>query len=177
MVQRSLRWGSTAAPCCAMRCAMLTAEPPNSSELHYKVQLHCSSNGHCSGLCPPAPFPGSQAKSRAPYHQRKMCHLCCISFPFPHLFPAHCASEITAPRADAAVRSSNGPSSPIASWLSREQIRKFAEIFGQQNKHFSCQASNRQLRQAAAICMAPLTAPFQSALCYQPWDALSVGAL
>lgn len=46
-----------------------------------------------------------------------MCHLCCISFPCPHLFPARCASKITALHTDAAVRSSNGPTSPIASWL------------------------------------------------------------
>jgi len=88
-----------------------------------------------------------------------MCHLCCISFPFPHLFPARCASEITALHAEAGARRRQRPRQPYRRLPGREEIRKFAEIFGQQNKHFPCQAPNRQLGEPASICPAPLAQP------------------
>lgn len=120
--------------------------------------MHHSSRGHCGCLWPPASFPSSQAKSRVCYQEQKMCHLCCISFPFLHLFPARCASEITALHAEAGAQGRQRPCQPYRCLAGRKEIRKFAEIFGQQNKHFSCQEPNGQLSKPAAICMAPLTA-------------------
>lgn len=98
-----------------------------------------SVRGRCGCLWPPASFPSSQAKSRACYQAQKMCHLCCISFPFLHLFPARCASEITAPRAEAGAWGRQRPRQPYHCLTGRKEIRKFAEIFDRQNKHFSCQ--------------------------------------
>lgn len=122
-MQPALGQHSSTLPCHAMPYCAIPWAAPGSQQSHPAAlscitrSRCCSSGGRCRSLRPPVSFPGSQAESRAPYHQRKMCHLCCISFPFPHLFPARCASEITAPCADTAVRSSNGPTSPIAAWL------------------------------------------------------------
>lgn len=116
--------------------------------------MHHGSGGCRGCLWPPASFPSSQAKSRACYQEQKMCHLCCISFPFLHLFPARCASEITALGAEAGERGRQRPRQPYHCLAGRKEIRKFAEIFGQQNKHFSCQKPNGQPGQPAAICTA-----------------------
>lgn len=117
------------------------------------------SRGRCGCLWPPASFPSSQAKSRACYQERKMCHLCCISFPFLHLFPARCAPEITALAAEAGARGRQRPRQPYRCLAGRKEIRKFAEIFGRQNQHFSCQKPNGQPGQPAAICTAPWLQP------------------
>lgn len=97
-----------------------------------------------------------------------MCHLCCISFPFLHLFPARCASEITALCTEAGVQGRQRPRQPYRCLAGRKEIRKFAEIFDQQNKQFSCQAPNRQLGEPAAICTAPLAASFWSTVPTEP---------
>lgn len=125
----------------------------------YKVQMRHGSRGPCGCLWPPASFPSSQAKSRACYQEQKMCHLCCISFPFLHLFPARCASEITTLGAEAGEQGRQRPRQPYRCLTGRKEIRKFAEIFGQQNKHFSCQKPNGQPGQPAAICTAPWLQP------------------
>lgn len=126
------------------------------------------SGGRCGCLWPPASFPSSQAKSRARYQKQKMCHLCCISFPFLHLFPARCASEITALRTEAGARGRQRPRQPYRCLAGRKEIGKFAEIFGQQNKHCSCQEPNRQLSPPAAICTAPHAAAFRSTVPAEP---------
>lgn len=146
-----------AMPCSAMGSCSLAA---GRSGIRYEVQMRHGSGGCCGCLWPPASFPSSQAKSRACYQEQKMCHLCCISFPFLHLFPARCASEITALCTEAGVQGRQRPRQPYRCLAGRKEIRKFAEIFDQQNKQFSCQAPNRQLGEPAAICMAPLTASF-----------------
>lgn len=143
------------------------------SGIRYEVQMRRGSGGRCGCLWPPASFPSSQAKSRACYQEQKMCHLCCISFPFLHLFPARCASEITALRAVAGARGRQRPRQPYRCLAGRKEIRKFAEIFGQQNKHFSCQEPNRQLRQPAAICTAPLAAAIRSTVPKKPPQHIS----
>lgn len=130
-----------------------------SSGVCYEVQMLHGSRGRCGCLWPPASFPSSQAKSRACYQEQKMCHLCCISFPFLHLFPARCASEITTLGAGAGERGRQRPRQPYRCRAGRKEIRKFAEIFGQQNKHFSCQKPNGQPSQPAAICTAPWLQP------------------
>lgn len=124
-----------------------------------ELQMRHSSRGRCGCLWPPASFPSSQAKSRACYQEQKMCHLCCISFPFPHLFPARCASEITALGAGAGERGRQRPHQPYRCLAGHKEIRKFAEIFGQQNKHFSCQKPNGQAGEPRAICTAPWLQP------------------
>lgn len=129
------------------------------SRICYEAQMCHGSRGRCGCLWPPASFPSSQAKSRACYQEQKMCHLCCISFPFLHLFPARCASEITALGAGAGERGRQRPRQPYRRLAGRKEIRKFAEIFGQQNKYFCCQKPNGQPGQPAAICTAPWLQP------------------
>lgn len=135
--------------------------------LGFVTRSRCS-GGRCGCLWPPASFQSSQAKSRACYQEQKMCHLCCISFPFLHLFPAHCAVEITALRAEDRARGRQRPHQPYHCLAGRKEIRKFAEIFGQQNKHFSCQPPNRQLGKPTAICTAPLAAAIRSPVPAEP---------
>lgn len=113
-----------------------------------------TAGGRCGCLWPPASFPSSQAKSGACYQEQKMCHLCCISFPFLHLFLARCASEITAPHAEAGAWGRQRPRQPYRCLTGRKEIRKFAEIFDRQNKHFSCQpvtGSSASLQQSAPL--------------------------
>lgn len=169
-------------PCRAMGSCSLAA---GRSGIRYEIQMRHGSGGCCGCLWPPASFPSSQAKSRACYQEQKMCHLCCISFPFLHLFPARCASKITAFCTEAGVQGRQRPRQPYRCLAGRKEIRKFAEIFDQQNKQFSCQAPNRQLGEPAAICMAPLAASFWSTVPTEPprWHrahpvpgALSAGA-
>lgn len=136
-----------------------------------ELQMCHGSRGRCGCLWPPASFPSSQAKSRACYQEQKMCHLCCISFPFLHLFPARCAPEITALGAEAGERGRQRPRQPYRRLAGRKEIRKFAEIFGQQNKHFCCQKPNGQPCEPAAICTAPWL-QLSGALC--PLSPLSV---